>query len=214
MKSRLVLSPAVMLIILMLAIALATIYQLPADSRVVVHWSGDGEPNGWMGKWTGLLFIPLVSAIAWLSMRFATHNHSGSAGRASGTSAPMQFILFIPLIGESLISATALGYVIPPNRTSYFSVGILFLLAGAVFRGLARNTLFGLKTPWTLNREELWKRIHTACCWIFSTCGGGIITAALASSDVVRPGVAVAFILAAPAIALLYSCLAWRGAFR
>ena len=54
------------LVALMFAAALWALSVLPPDARVVVHWGMDGKANGFMGKWAGLLGIPLLGAFTWL----------------------------------------------------------------------------------------------------------------------------------------------------
>jgi hypothetical protein len=61
------------LVALMFAAALWALSVLPADARVVVHWGMDGKANGFMGKWAGLLGIPLLGALTWLLFACLPH---------------------------------------------------------------------------------------------------------------------------------------------
>lgn len=53
------------LVALMFAAALWAIDALPPDARVAIHWGSNGVADGWMGKWAGLLFIPVLGACIW-----------------------------------------------------------------------------------------------------------------------------------------------------
>lgn len=66
MNSRFADALNALLIAVMFAIALWAIYELPAGAQVATHWGPDGRPNGWMGKWAGLLFNPVLSCALWL----------------------------------------------------------------------------------------------------------------------------------------------------
>jgi uncharacterized membrane protein len=56
------------LIALMFAVAMWAIDALPAGARIAVHWGAAGEPDGWTGKWAGLLFIPVLSTVLWFAL--------------------------------------------------------------------------------------------------------------------------------------------------
>ena len=67
MNSRLAGAVNGFLIALMFAVALWALDALPAGARIAVHWGVDGAPDRWMGKWVGMLTIPLFSlALCWL----------------------------------------------------------------------------------------------------------------------------------------------------
>lgn len=67
MNSRVAGAVSGFLIAFMFAVALWGLDALPAGTRIAVHWGVDGEPDRWMGKWIGLLSIPLFSlALLWL----------------------------------------------------------------------------------------------------------------------------------------------------
>ena len=53
------------LVAFMFAAALWAIDTLPPDARVAIHWGANGVADGWMGKWAGLLFIPVLGACIW-----------------------------------------------------------------------------------------------------------------------------------------------------
>ena len=65
MNDRLADGASGFLVALMFAAALWALSVLPADARVAVHWNLDGMADGFMGKWAGLLFIPLLGACLW-----------------------------------------------------------------------------------------------------------------------------------------------------
>jgi hypothetical protein len=56
------------LIAVMFAIALWAIHELPAGARIAMHWGSNGHPDGWTGKWTGLLFNPVIASVIWYAL--------------------------------------------------------------------------------------------------------------------------------------------------
>lgn len=65
MNDRLADGASGFLVALMFAAALWALSELPADARIAVHWNLDGTADGFMGKWAGLLSIPLLGACLW-----------------------------------------------------------------------------------------------------------------------------------------------------
>ena len=49
------------LVALMFATGLWAIDVLPAGAWVPVHWGADMQPDGWTGKWMGMLAMPLAA---------------------------------------------------------------------------------------------------------------------------------------------------------
>jgi uncharacterized membrane protein len=49
------------LVALMFAIGFWAIDALPAGAWVPVHWAADMQPDGWTGKWMGMLAMPLAA---------------------------------------------------------------------------------------------------------------------------------------------------------
>jgi uncharacterized membrane protein len=40
------------------------------------------------------------------------------------------------------------------------AMGILFYIAGVMMSRAKRNYFIGIRTPWTLNNEEVWNKTH------------------------------------------------------
>lgn len=46
-------------------------------------------------------------------------------------------------------------------------IGLFFILLGNYLPKLPRNFFFGIRSPWTLASEEVWKRSHVMAGWLF-----------------------------------------------
>jgi uncharacterized membrane protein len=65
-----------------------------------------------------------------------------------------------------------------PVQALGIGFGMLCLFMGLWLPKLPRNFFFGIRTPWTLASDEVWKKSHTVGGWIFAA--GGIILIILA----------------------------------
>jgi uncharacterized membrane protein len=76
------------------------------------------------------------------------------------------FFLFLYLL--TLLSAKA-GRL--PKNVLGVGFGFLFVLVGNYLPKLPRNFFFGVRVPWTLASETVWRKTHVLCGWVFVISG-------------------------------------------
>jgi uncharacterized membrane protein len=66
-------------------------------------------------------------------------------------------------------------------NTNLFGIGfgLLFILLGNYMPRLPRNFFFGIRTPWALASEVVWRKTHIVAGWLFVTGGAMIILLSL-----------------------------------
>jgi uncharacterized membrane protein len=198
------------LIAVMFAIALWAIDELPAGARIAVHWGPDGEPNGWMGKWPGLLFIPVLATVVWF-MASASREGNSFPGKldlpAHARRAVFVCVLLIQAIAQTAIAINALGRKVDPGNYISIAMGALFILMGVGFKSLQWN-FFGIGK--TLFNEAVWDKTQMAGRWIFIFCGLGIIAVTFALPQGEKAlGVSI-LTLGAPLLTVFYAYLVSR----
>lgn len=131
-------------------------------SEVAVHWNFQGEVDRYGTKWELLLIpilLPLLTYLIFLLVPFIDPKDKiKEMGRK-------YHHLKIALIGlMSLLSIVIIGTAIqgtPVNpKLLFFLLGMLYLVLGNYFKTLRPNYFIGIRTPWTLESEEVWKRTH------------------------------------------------------
>ena len=100
------------------------------------------------------------------------------------------------------------GTQISPNAVIPLGMGLLFYYAGVLTENAEQNWFIGIRTPWTLSSEKVWKRTNRLGGKLFRIAG---ITA---FSGVFFPEYAIYFILV-PAvivvvITVVYSYLEYK----
>lgn len=111
---------------------------------------------------------------------------------------------------------TVWGYLSPDgavlNTLLFGFFGLLFIGLGNYLPRIKPNYTFGIRTPWTLASEEVWRRTHRASGPAFIVAGIATLIAALFASTapVVAIVVMLVTVLGATAFAGVYSYLAWR----
>ena len=185
--------------------------QLPA--QVVTHWGVDGQPNGWstplvaclVAPGIGLVLAALFAVIPRIDPRresWAQHGRTYHlvANVALGFVAGMQVLL----LGQ------ALGWGLPIPRLITVAVGGLFVLLGSLMPTMRPNWFMGIRTPWTLSSDTVWRKTHLVGRTCFIVAGLLVMGAGFFTSPVMV-GVMVAAAAAAAVTPVVYSWVAWKA---
>lgn len=142
---------------------LATVWgwhRLPPE--IVSHWGADGTPDGTAPRATILLLpaitlaLPLFfSLLLKIDPRRAHHAlHSDTYWFVVNT-----VMVFLSLVGLAVLGVN-IGLDIPLSRFIYAGAGILLMLVGNVISRIRSNWFIGIRTPWTLASDNVWRQTH------------------------------------------------------
>ena len=151
--------------------------------KTAIHWNIRMEADGWTdgssaANW--MLFPPititLLALLSWAVPRFAVRTFADQKTRRA-----LDFILFgVSLFFVFIGCIIALGMKTGELAGTWFigSFFVLFPILGLAMRDLPRNGFVGVRTPWTLNSDEVWAKTHqlTARLWcVAGAVGIGLI---------------------------------------
>ena len=155
------------------AIALAVITGPGLPDVVPSHFDGNGIPNGFMDRTAFLVLIPGIVAGIYLFLTFIPvidplwkkiqprYNILLLFRDFTMGFMLMMFVMNLIAIRDGRLSTVAMGV----------GLGILFMLIGNYLPKTPRNWFFGIRTPWTMSSEEVWKRSHIVGGWWFVGAG-------------------------------------------
>lgn len=138
--------------------------------KIPTHWDMHGDVDQYNGKWA-LFLIPGVN----LAMYFLLLVLPKLDPRAknydlfSGVYFTIRIAVTVLLTMVGFVICIAsLGIVLDVAMIVQLSVLGLFLILGNSFGKIRPNYFVGLRTPWTLNNEEVWMRAHrfTGKLWV------------------------------------------------
>jgi uncharacterized membrane protein len=90
----------------------------------------------------------------------------------------------------------ALGIRISPNLIMPVMIGILFIYVGFLLEHAEPNWFVGIRTPWTLSSDSVWKKTHRKGATLFKMAGVvsmiGILAGMYAWLFILIPAIAVA----------------------
>lgn len=161
-------------LILLPYIYIATIWSELPD-RVPTHFNIHGEANGWSDK-TTLMFIPGAFGIGLyiLMLIIPFLDPKDKIQQMGDKFYTFRFVLtlFISVLMTYILYASKEGSLKNPNVLIVI-LGALFAVLGNYFQIIRPNYFIGIRTPWTLESEHVWKKTHVLGGRIWMT--GGIL---------------------------------------
>jgi uncharacterized membrane protein len=142
--------------------------------RLAVHWNLQGKPDGYGGKFAGLLMLPLVSLAVYGLMLVLPRFDPGRANYPTFAGAYFAIRLSITLFFSAMGTVAllvALGYRVNMNTVIGLALGVLFIALGNVMGKIRPNWFVGVRTPWTLSSKTSWTKTHRLAGWLFIAMG-------------------------------------------
>ena len=191
---------------------------LPAmPDQLPSHWGVDGVDD-WNSKEASLAMAALpaiILAVLFIVPRIDPKGRNFE--RFSGIYRTFVTVLTLFMMAISWAGPlTVWGYLSTDgavlNTLLIGFFGLLFIVLGNYLPRVKPNFTFGIRTPWTLASEEVWRRTHRASGPAYIIAGIATFIAALFASiaPAIAIGVMLVTVLGATAVAGVYSYLAWR----
>jgi len=177
-----------------------SIYFYPlVPEQMATHWNTQGEVNGYMSKLWGLFFTPVViTGIAILFLvipRIDPKKENIEKFRKYYDGFIILFISFMVAVHLQILLWN-IGIRISPNTVLPAGTGLLFYYIGILMENADRNWFIGIRTPWTLSSDRVWKKTNRLGGKLFKIAGAvailGTFFSKLAVFFIVVPALFVA----------------------
>ncbi|MNR00823.1 Immunity protein SdpI [compost metagenome] len=126
------------------------------------HFDMNNEVNGTMSKEMSLLMLVLLGLLP----LFIRVMRSIDPKKANFEKFPAAFevtrfgvSLLLAVVGWAVIFFN-LGYNLDFQKITMILIGALFAVMGNFLTQVKPNYTFGIRTPWTLANEEIWRKTH------------------------------------------------------
>jgi len=146
--------------------------QLP--EQMVTHWGSGGEPNGYMSKFWGVFFLPVIllgMSLLFLYLPKIDPLKKDFVGFKKYYNAfiviTIAFLFYVYLL--SIV--WNLNFVFNMTQFVIPAVGALFFYLGTVLGHVQRNWFIGIRTPWTLSSDSVWDKTHKLGSKLFKIAG-------------------------------------------
>jgi uncharacterized membrane protein len=200
----------------------AVVFRLLPE-QVAVHWNIAGHPDRYGSKLELVLFGPLAIAGVWAlvlllsrmdprraerAVREAADEGPGEADGSYWTVVHLLVVGLALLHGAILLAAS--GVVRGPDRVIAVALALLLLLPGNFIGRLRPNWFVGIRTPWTLASDEVWRRTHRLAAILMVSGGLFLLPLTLLLPAPRAILVAVVVTLLATLGPAVWSYFAWR----
>jgi uncharacterized membrane protein len=129
--------------------------------KVPMHWNGSGEIDRYGDKKELVLMLFLLTGITYFVFLVIPKIDPKQKLQNMGNK-----LNNLRLILGVFMSALAIGIVYSTQQKSsnpgflFVIIGLLFTFLGNYFKTIKPNYFIGIRTPWTLEKEEVWKKTH------------------------------------------------------
>jgi len=165
--------PAIALVLVLTAVMTLAAYPL-MPAAVASHWNAAGELDGTMPKFWGLALIPLLMygfcALLMVLPRIDPLRKNYEKFREYYEGFILVFAAFLFFIQLQII-LWGMGTQLSPNLIMPVMIGILFITIGFLMEHAEPNWFVGIRTPWTLSSETVWKKTHQKGAMLFKLAG-------------------------------------------
>lgn len=151
-------------ILLAVIIGGALVYpSLPA--KVPSHWNMAGQVDGYMNKTFAVYFFPGLILFVYLLMTFLPFIDPLRKNIEKSAKAyfylKLLLVAFLSLMyGYTIMAGLNGGENFPINLLIVPSLGLMFAAIGFLVPHFKKNYFIGIRTPWTLESEEVWDKTH------------------------------------------------------
>lgn len=197
---------------LMSALVAVTAYGFTQLSgEIAIHFDASGQPNSYMALIPGLLILPGLGLILFLFFQYLPRidplgeNYESFEGLFE-----LMKLLIIGIMTyiQSLIIAWNLGMQYNISLMVAPVIFSAYLLTAKIMEKAERNWFIGIKTPWTLSSDEVWKKTHEKTAPIMKTA------AAISLAPIIWPEYSIYFYAVPAFIIALFSTIYSYWAYR
>ena len=200
------------LILLMITSTVGVIFiysSLPM--QIPVHWDINGDVDRY-GNRINIIYLALIPVLIYILFlilpvidpRRKNYNKHKKAYRIT------KYAVILLMLSISWISILyTLEIISDVTRLLFWMIGIIFLLIGNYMRQIRSNFFFGIRNPWTLSNDVVWKKTHRLGGITFVITGIAIVVGSFFGSIVTFILLMIG-IVAILLVSTLYSYLVYR----
>lgn len=168
--------PVVLALLILSFAGVVWVYpSLPA--QVPTHWGLSGEVTDYSARSTllllGLLPIAIYLMMAILPKMDPKREAYRMHRKAYEITRTAVSLLLAAMVWISILVAK--GVSLDVGLLVSMATGLLFILMGNYMGQIRHNYFFGIRTPWTLANETVWRKTHRLGGYCFILMGLGII---------------------------------------
>ncbi|HEY4650580.1 MAG TPA: SdpI family protein [Pontibacter sp.] len=180
--------------------------------RVPIHFNYKGEADGWGSKnFLAGLIVFITAGMNLLLLLIPAIDPKAKISSMGSKYHQLRFMLalFMGALSVLIVYSAKVGNLEDTNFINLL-VGFLFLSFGNYFQAIRPNYFIGIRTPWTLESENVWRKTHRLGGKIWIAAGVLICLTALLPDAATRITVFLTIAAIAVLIPVVYSFILSR----
>jgi uncharacterized membrane protein len=179
--------------------------------EIPLHWNSAGVVDGWGNKlnifWIAGLPVATIFLFEFLPKIDPKPESYKKHKKAFGWIIWLTVITFIGISWMTV--AFSMGFKFDVSIVMRLSIGALFIGLGNYMGQIRQNYFVGIKTPWTLANETVWKKTHRRGAVVFVLMGLAVIISIIFPSEYLA-SIIISVTLGGTGYLILYSYLEFR----
>jgi immunity protein, SdpI family len=187
-------------------------YPLLPD-RVPTHWNLAGHANGYSPRLVAVMLVPAIAAFV-LALTGLLPAISPRGFRLNGAAADAYYEAMVAVLAmlvaiHFVVLRAEVTRTAPPTLVIVGLIGLLLVVLGILIGKVPRNFFMGVRTPWTLASDEVWRRTNRLGGRLM--IAGGLTTIAVSVLPVSWTiGVLIAVIAVGALVPVVYSYVLYK----
>jgi len=194
-------------------VSLIVLQLIPTGLELPLHWGIDGQVDRYGPAWVALFIPPAIMAIVlgifsslkWLEPR--KENLQQSTHARSGI---LLAVILMMLVIQAGNIAIAFAREVSMDRLAIFAVGLVLIITGNFLSKTRSNFFIGIRTPWTLSSDDVWRKTHRLGSKLFMLAGVIILSGSWIITQQALIYLVLSSILPAALIPVFYSWWLWH----
>ncbi|MFH1785348.1 MAG: SdpI family protein [Candidatus Micrarchaeota archaeon] len=162
------------IIIILVGFTVSAFVYNNTPEKMIMRWGFDGEPTAYWTKDFGLFFLPVLSIAIFGLMTIIPSLDPLKKNITKFNKEYQNFVLIV----VGFMVYLHIGTIVM-NFTNEFQIGqilapgfaLLLYSVGNLLEKAKRNWFIGIRTPWTLSSDRVWKKTHELGATLFRGCG-------------------------------------------
>jgi uncharacterized membrane protein len=151
--------------------------ELPGE--MIISWDASGSANGTAARPVATLLIPALATVLLgvfqLIPRIDPLGANFEQFRGYYNGFVLLLVAFLVAVHGAVL-AINLGYEFAIRSVLLGFVGVVFVYSSLLLRVAEPNWFVGIRTPWTLSSDEVWRRTHRLTSVLMAAVGVAVVS--------------------------------------
>jgi len=201
------------LVLLTLLSGMAANFFVDPGTAVTIHWDSVGSADDTATAHIAFFLIPGAQIFVLFVFSMLKHLEPRKENLEASLKAIKAMAIGVTgilVLAQATIIASAFGLTVVGPKVTIAGIGLLLAVMGNYFGKLKSSFFIGIRTPWTLSSENVWRKTHRLGGRLFMFAGVSLVAVAPFVHIETLAMVVLFTVMPATLISVVYSYALWR----